>query len=128
MEKQITINSEYNSLAKVLEFLKKESSFECSEDYDSWDIRTDANGQMEKCVLVKKSAMHGMKVYFSQDNVLNVSYLIPNKLMNAYFGESKQRYQNILEIMAGTVKKLLLSSSQKAAFEEMSLTLNKIAA
>lgn len=128
MEKQITIKSEYNSLEKVLDFLNKETSFENSIDYDSWDIRTDTNGQMKKCVLVKKGAMHGLKIYFDQENVLQVSYLIPNKILNAYFGESKKAYQNILEIITGAIKKLVLANAQEQAFKEMSVTLNKIAA
>jgi len=128
MEKQITIKSEYNSLANVLAFLKKESTFECSIEYDSSDVRTDANGQMEKCVLIKKSAMHGMKMYFSQENELTMSYIIPNKIMHAYFGKSEKRYRNPLEIVAGIIKSTLLSSSQKKAFEKMELVLNKIVA
>lgn len=128
MEKQIKVKSEFNSLEKVFNFLKKESGFESSIDYDSWDVRTDANGQMEKCVLVKKSAMHGLKIYFTEDNVIKVSYLIPNKIMNAYFGESKKARQNILEIITGLIKKMALSGSQEQAFNEMSNSLNKIAA
>lgn len=128
MEKKITIKSQYNSLDKVLEFVKKESTFECSIDYDSWDIRTDANGQMEKCILIKKSSMHGMKLFFSQENELMMSYIIPNKLMNAYFGKSEKAHKNILEIVTGIIKNTLLAGSQKKAFEEMEAVMLKIAA
>ena len=127
MEKQIIIKSEYSSLDKMLEFLKKESTFECVKQYDSWDLRTDTSGQMEKCITIKKSAMHGMKVYFSKENELMMTYIIPNKLMNAYFGKSQKRYRNILEIITGVIKNALLVGSQKKAFEEMSQVLNKIA-
>ncbi|NQX98225.1 MAG: hypothetical protein HRT73_10145 [Flavobacteriales bacterium] len=127
MENQITIKSEYNSLDKVLDFVKKESSYECLIDYDSWDVRTDSNGQMGKCVVIKKSSMHGMKVHFSKENELMMTYIIPNKLMNAYFGKSQKRYRNILEIITGVIKNALLVGSQKKAFEEMSQVLNKIA-
>ena len=128
MEKLIKIKEEHNSLEKLYNFLKKEISYECSITYDSWDVRTDSNGQMEKCIVIKKSAMHGMKMYFSKENELIMTYIIPNKLMNAYFGKSQKRYKNILEIITGIIKNALLVGSQKKAFEEMSQILNKIAA
>lgn len=119
MEKQITIKSEYNSLDSILNFIKKESPYEASIEYDSWDVRTDANGQMEKCIMIKKSSMHGMKAYITKENALQLDYIIPNKLMNAYFGKSQKRYKNILEIVTGKVKDVLLAGSQKKAFNEM---------
>ena len=121
MENRINVKSEYNSLAKLTDYLKKETSFEASIDYDSWDIRTDANGQMEKCVLLKKSSMHGLKMYFNKSNELVISYIIPNKIMNAYFGKSVKARKNILEIVTGIIKSALLSGSQKKAYEEMEL-------
>ncbi len=128
MENKITVKSEYNSLNTLLDYLKTESSYDCSSEYDSWDIRTDDKGLMEKCVLIKKSSMHGMKVYFNTNNELMMSYIIPNKLMNAYFGKSVKVHKNILEIITGIIKSSLLSGSQKKAFEEMELVLLKIAA
>ncbi|MFT5617007.1 MAG: hypothetical protein ACI85I_000223 [Arenicella sp.] len=128
MEKQITVKNEYNNLDSVLNFLKTESTFECSKDYDSWDVRTDANGQMEQCIVIKKSGMHGMKVYFSGENSLQMSYIIPNKLMNAYFGKNQKAYKSILEIVAGKIKDVVLADSQKKAFEEMEQAFSKIAA
>ncbi len=127
MEKKITIKDQYNSLDKLNDFLKKESSYNCSILYDSWDVRTDSNGKMEKCVLIRKSSMHGMKAYFTQKNELKMSYVIPNKLMNAYFGKSPKARKSILEHIAGTVKGALLAGSQKKAFEEMELEIKKIA-
>lgn len=126
MEKQITVKSEYNSLDKLLSFVKKESPYEASIEYDSWEARTDANGQMEKCIVIKKSAMHGMKAYLNKENILQMSYLIPNKLMNAYFGKSHKRYKNILEIVTGKIKDVALAGSQKKAFNEMEQVFNKI--
>lgn len=128
MEKQIRIKIEYNTLDKVLDLVKKESSYHCSKEYDSWDIRTDLNGQMEKCLIIKKSSMHGMKVHFTKENELMMSYIIPNKLMNAYFGKSVKASRNILEIITGVIKTALLSGSQKKAFEEMEFVLLKIVA
>ena len=113
MENKITVKSEYNSLNTILDYLKKESSYDCSTEYDSWDIRTDDKGLMEKCVLIKKSSMHGMKVYFNTNNQLVMSHIIPNKLMNAYFGRSVKARKNSLEIITGIIKNALLSGSQK---------------
>ncbi len=128
MENKITLKSEYNSLEKLSDYLKQESPYGSTIEYDSWDIRTNANGHMEKCLLIKKSAMHGMKVYFNSTNELVMSYIIPNKLMNAYFGKSVKARKNILEIITGLIKSALLSRSQKTAFQEMELELLKIAA
>ena len=128
MEKHITIRNEYNSLDTVLNYLKKESTFECTKEYDSWDVRTDSNGQMEQCIVIKKSAMHGMKIHFTQENRLLMSYIIPNKIMNAFFGKNQEARRNILEIITGLVKDILLSDSQKTAFEEMESVVTKIAA
>ena len=126
MEKQITIKGEYDSLDKLLAFVTKESPYEASIDYDSWEVRTDANGQMEKCIVIKKSSMHGMKAYLDKENTLQISYLIPNKLMNAYFGKSQKKYKNILEIVTGKIKDVALAGSQKKAFNEMEQVFNKI--
>lgn len=128
MEKQIRTKIEYNSLDKVLDFLTSESDLDCSKVYDSWDVRTDANGQMEQCVVIKKSAMHAMKVYLSDDRILQMTHIIPNKLMNAYFGKSEKQYKNIIEIITGKISQALLSGSQKSAFYEIEEVLLKIAA
>lgn len=125
MDKQIKVKVEFNSLEKILEFLSH-SSYKCSKEYDIWDVRTDLNGQMKQCVVLTKGSMHGMKMYFSEENVLNATYIIPNKIMNAYFGKSQKMYRNIIEIIAGWLKDLLLSSSQKKAFGEMLFELNGI--
>jgi hypothetical protein len=119
MENTIKVQQEFNTLEKVEQFVKNESSYNCSIEYDSWDVRTDANGQMEKCVLIKKSKMHGMKVYFTNENEILMSYLIPGKVMNAYFGRSQKARRNILEIVAGVIKNALLSGGQKKAYKEM---------
>lgn len=128
MEKKITVKSEYNSIDKVLDFIKKEGSYDCSMEYDIWDHRIDSNGQMEKCLLLKKSKMHGLKAHFSKENELSISYVIPNKMMNAYFGKSQKARRNIIEIIGGGIKNVLLSSSQKKAFNEMETELSKLSA
>ncbi|MCF6279661.1 MAG: hypothetical protein L3J14_04875 [Flavobacteriaceae bacterium] len=128
MENLITIKNEYNSLDKLHEFLKKDSNYEYSKEYDIWEHRTDANGQMEQCIVVKKSSMHAIKVFFVNDNTVKINYIIPNKMMHAYFGKSVKARRNILEVITGTIKQAVLASSQKKAFEEMEKVFNKISA
>ncbi|MGV6861160.1 MAG: hypothetical protein ACWA41_05280 [Putridiphycobacter sp.] len=128
MEKRINLKSDYNSLENVLSFLKSKTNYDCSLDYDIWDLRTDANGQMEKCVVIKKSNMHGAKAYITPQNELSISYIIPNKVMNAYFGKSQKARKGILDIVAGGIKNIALAGSQKKAFEEISSNLDEIKA
>lgn len=112
----------------MLDFLTAESDLECSKVYDSWDVRTDTNGQMEQCVLIKKSGMHGMKIYFTNDNTVDMTYVIPSKIMNAYLGKSQKQRRSILEIIAGKISEAVLSGPQQKAFNEMEEVLLKIAA
>lgn len=128
MKKTITLKKEYTSLDEVLEFLKKESKFECFKDYDKWDVRTDSNNQMEKSIVIKKSYMHGMNVYFVKKNTLQIMHVIPNTIMNAYFGKSQKKYKNILEIITGKITQSVLSGSQKKAFDEIENAFKKILA
>lgn len=128
MKKIIKVKNEYNSLDTLHSYLKKVPAFECSKEYDSWDVRTDANGQMEQCVVIKKSSMHGMKVHFENENTLKMRYIIPNKLMHAYFGKSEKAYRNIIEIVTGKIKDVLLAPAQNKAFEEMEQVFHKISA
>ena len=128
MEKLITIKSEYNTLDSLNTYLKRVASFECSKEYDSWDIRTNTHGQMEQCVIIKKNGLHGMKVHFENENTLKMTYIIPNKMMNAYFGKSQKRYQNILEIVTNKIKDALLKPAQNKAFKEMEHVFSEISA
>jgi len=128
MENLITIKNEYNSLDKLYGFLKKDSNYEYSKDYDIWEHRIDANGQMEQCLVVKKSSMHAIKVFFVNENTVKINYIIPNKIMHAYFGKSVKARRNILEIITGLIKGAVLAPSQKKAFEELEQVLNKVSA
>ncbi|WGD34535.1 hypothetical protein [Olleya sp. YS] len=127
MNTTIQINNEYNSLDKLLIFLSKYSDYTCSKEYDIWEIRTDANGQMEQCLVLKKSGMHAVKLYFTNENTVKVNYIIPNKMMHAYFGKSVKARQNIIEIIAGVIKQALLAAPQKKAFEELTQVVQKAA-
>lgn len=128
MENLITIKNEYNSLDKLYEFLKNDSNYEYSKDYDIWEHRIDANGQMEQCLVIKKSNMHAIKVFFVNENTVKINYIIPNKMMHAYFGKSVKARRNILEIITGLIKGAVLAPAQKKAFEELEQVLHKVSA
>ena len=128
MEKIITVKNEYNSLDRLHNYLKTASSFECDKEYDVWEQRTDANGQLAKCVVLKKSNMHAVKIYFTEENKVKVNHIIPNKMMHAYFGKSVKARRNILEIITGLIKGAVLAPGQKKAFEELEKVLYKASA
>lgn len=128
MENLITIKNKYNSLDTLSTFLKAASTFECSKEYDQWEVRTDSNGQMAQCLVLKKSGMHAVKVFFVNENTVKINYIIPNKLMHAYFGKSVKARRNIIEIVTGIIKQAVLAAPQKKAFEELEKIVAKAAA
>ncbi len=126
MENLIELKREYNTLDNLYNFLKNTSSFECAKAYDIWEHRTNANGQMAECLVLKKSNMHAVKVFFVKENTVKVNHIIPSKMIHAYFGKSQKAYQNILEIVTGKIKDVLLAPAQKKAFEEMEQVFREI--
>ena len=127
MENLIEIKENYNSLNKLYVFLEKESNFECSKEYDIWEHRIDSNGQMKKCIIIKKSGMHAIKAFFVNKDTVKVNHIIPNKMMHAYFGKSVKVRRNIIEIIAGFIKQALLKGGQEKAFKELESIINKAA-
>lgn len=119
MENIIKVKNEYNSLDKLYNYLKKASTFECSKEYDIWELRTDANGQAEQCIVLKKSGMHALKAYFVDENTVKVNHIIPSKVLNTYFGKSVKMYRSIPEIIGGKIKDMLLAPIQQKAFKEL---------
>ncbi|NJM79136.1 MAG: hypothetical protein HC854_04905 [Flavobacterium sp.] len=88
-------------------------------------MRTSSNGQMEQCLVVKKNGMHAVKVFFVNENTVKINYIIPNKIMHAYFGKSVKAHQNIIEIVAGVIKQAILKGPQQKAFDELEATVKK---
>lgn len=127
MENLIRIKNEYNSLETLHSFLKTASSFECSKEYDAWEHRIDTNGQMAQCLVLKKSSMHAVKLYFINETTVKINHIIPSKMMHAYFGKSAKARQNILEIITGKIKEAVLAGSQQKAFEELESVIKKVA-
>ncbi|EDP97865.1 hypothetical protein U8527_17900 [Kordia algicida OT-1] len=128
MENLIAIKNNYNSLDKLYLFLESESDFECTKEYDIWEQRTDAKGQLAECILIKKSGMHAIKLFFVNDNTVKINHIIPNKMLHAYFGKSVKARRNIIEIVAGFIKQALLKGSQEKAFKELENVIQKAAA
>jgi hypothetical protein len=128
MENLIEIKSNYNSLDKLYLFLETASNYECSKEYDIWEQRTNANGQMEQCIIIKKSGMHAVKAFFVNNDTVKINHIIPNKMMHAYFGKSVKARRNIIEIIAGIIKQVLLKGPQEKAFKELEDVIHKAAA
>jgi hypothetical protein len=74
---------------------------------------------MEQCIVLKKSGMHAVKAFFVNQNTVKITHIIPNKMMNAYFGKSVKARRNIIEIIAGKIKQVLLKGPQEKAFKEL---------
>ena len=119
MENLINIKNEFDSIDKLYNFLKTASTFECSKEYDIWELRTDANGQAEQCIVLKKSGMHALKVFFVDETTVKVNHIIPSKVLNTYFGKSVKMYRTIPEIIGGKIKDVLLAPAQQKAFQEL---------
>lgn len=119
MDLSIQLSEEFTTMDQLISYLKSNTSFDVSKEYDHWEVRTDANGQMEQCVFIKKSGMHGAKAYFTYKNTVKMDYIIPNKMLNAYFGNSQKAHKNILEIVTERIKNIFLTGSQKKAFLEI---------
>jgi len=127
MENLIRLKPNYTNLDALYELLKS-SSYECSKEYDTWEHRADSSGQMSQCIVLKKSGMHAVKLFFVNENTVKVNHIVPNKLMNAYFGKSVKARRNILEVIAGAIKQAILVKSQQQAFEELEGEIKNLAA
>ncbi len=119
MENLITISSQYNSLDQIHSVLKANTNYNCTKEYDIWEQRVDNNGHMAQCLVVKKNNMHAVKLFFINENTLKASHIIPNKIMQAYFGKSQKAYQNVIEIIVGKIKSAVLEPAQEKAFYDI---------
>ncbi len=125
MEKLIKVKEEFNSLDKIENFLKKESSYQVSQDYDRWEIRADENGHMKKCVVVQKSNLYGLKLFLTNESTVKATYIIPNKIMESYFGK-KAGFRSIFKVITEKIKDAILSGKQQKAFDEMIVEIEKM--
>jgi hypothetical protein len=126
MENLITIYKHYNSLEQLHNEFKNNPNYKCSKEYDVWEHRVDNNGQLAQCLVIKKNNMHAVKLFFINENTLKASHIIPNKIMQAYFGKSEKRYQNVFEIIIGKIKTAVLEPAQNKAFNEIESEVIKV--
>ncbi|WP_445713991.1 hypothetical protein [Flavobacterium sp.] len=126
MENLITIKNQYNSLDELQNALKNNVNFSCTKEYDIWEQRVDNNGNLAQCLVLKKSNMHAVKLFFINENTLKANHIIPNKIMQAYFGKSQKAYQNVLEIITGKIKAAVLEPAQNKAFNEIEAEVIKV--
>lgn len=126
MENLITIKNQYRSLDELQNALKNNVNFSCTKEYDIWEQRVDNDGNLAQCLVLKKSNMQAVKLFFINENTLKANHIIPNKIMQVYFGKSQKAYQNVLEIITGKIKTAVLEPSQKKAFNEIEAEIIKI--
>ncbi|UII74918.1 hypothetical protein LV716_11690 [Flagellimonas sp. HMM57] len=117
MEKQIKINESYNSLDKVLDFLKTESEYECTKTWNNWEVPS--GNTMEKCVLIKKSGVYAVILRFLDKNTLKLMPVVTNHIVNGYYSKSRG--------IAPMIVRSLLASKQEKLVNENIAILKKIA-
>lgn len=126
MEKILKLKSEFDSLEPLLVAVqKKNPSYTSVIEYDVWEMCSGTDRNIEQCVLVKKSSMHGVKAYFTAPNTIKISQVIPSKTKNALLGQRKGR-RNALELIVGTIKSSIVKSAQRKAFQELQTVFQEV--
>ena len=126
MENLITINNQYDSLDQLHNVLKLSTNLKCTKEYDIWEQRIDNNGNLAQCLILRKNSMHAVKLFFINENTLKVNHIIPNKIMQAYFGKSEKAYQNVIEIITNKIKSAVIEPAQEKAFYEIEAEIIRI--
>lgn len=70
--------------------------------------------------------MHAVKLFFINENTLKANHIIPNKIMQAYFGKSQKAYQNVIEIITNKIKSAVIEPAQEKAFYEIEAEIVRI--
>ena len=126
MENLITINNQYGSLDQLHNVLKLSANLKCTKEYDIWEQRVDNNGNLAQCLILRKNSMHAVKLFFINENTLKANHIIPNKIMQAYFGKSQKAYQNVIEIITNKIKSAVIEPAQEKAFYEIEAEIVRI--
>ncbi|MEM7486523.1 MAG: hypothetical protein AAF348_15050 [Bacteroidota bacterium] len=117
MEKQIKINEAYDSLDKVLDFLKTESEYNCTKTWNNWEVPP--GNKMEKCILIKKSGVYAVILRFLDKNTLKMMPVVTNHIVNGYHSKSRG--------IAPMIVRTLLASKQEKLMNQNIVILKKIA-
>lgn len=82
MKKTITTTDQNNTLEKLANIIKQKTDFTTDIVYNIWDVQTGST--MRKCVLVKKNAVHGVKLDFISENTLNIEGIVPSNFFRSF--------------------------------------------
>ncbi|MCG8571149.1 MAG: hypothetical protein MJB14_13530 [Spirochaetes bacterium] len=114
MEQFIKLNESYDSLEKIQNLVKQKTSHECSIEYNIWEVAT--GPQVEKCVLVKKNNLIGLKMDLQEQGMVKMMPVVPSKYLIG-FTVGRGIFPPLVRAM--------LSGSQKSFMDEISTTINK---
>ncbi|GEM_PF-5238002 len=108
MNTKFKIKEQYRTLDDLEKYLQAKSSYECKKMFNSW---RDINIKKEYCVLVKKSALYGIKVNFIDNNYVMIEPVIPGVyLRNFATGRG----------FIPPIVRMLLEKGQRQLFNEVS--------
>lgn len=105
MKTTFKVKSEFNNLNKIIDHVNTVSNFECSKVHNAWKI----NMSSEKCGLIKKSAVIGIKFEFISNNEISLEPVVPNTYLASFtMGRG----------FLAPIVRILLSGKQKSFLDE----------
>jgi len=123
------LNASFTDLDALKTAIKNNTNYDSSLEYDTWNVvmglngqpghRLDEQGHIAKCIVLKKNNLNAIAVYLKKDNEVHVKHIIPNAFLQGILGESNEQRQNILEIITGKLKAMILADKQEKAFIEL---------
>lgn len=107
MEITFKIKDDYNSLDKLLNYVKPKTNYTCTKTDNTWE---DFTIKFDKCVLIKKNTFYAIKVDFVNKNTIKLEPVIPS----SYF-------RNFAKGRGFTpiITNLLISGKQKSMLNEV---------
>lgn len=123
------LNDSFTDLEALKIALINNSNYDSSLEYDIWNVvmglnglpghRLDEQGHIAKCIVLKKNNLNAIAVYLKKNNEVHVKHIIPNAFLQGILGKSNEQRQNILEIITGKLKAMILADKQEKAFIEL---------
>ncbi|WP_162556005.1 hypothetical protein [Reichenbachiella versicolor] len=108
---------EYDSLEKIMEYLKGQMDYDISIEADQWI--TDGSLMLtigKKCIIVKKSATAGAKIELLESSIIDIHPVTPHKFLD------RALMRGILAMIVNSI----ISSSQVAVAQEVNNLLTEI--
>lgn len=81
MNTTFKVKEQYKTLDDLGKYLGSKSKYECKKMFNSW---RDISITKEYCVLVKKSALYGIKVNFVDDNHVMLEPVVPGVYLRSF--------------------------------------------